>query len=154
MAYRTVVVMGELCVKEALASGNVTPGMLVKRSSATQVVAHDVAGGFAQKLFAIEDDLQGKGVSDVYATTSRLRMHVAKAGDEIAAIIKTSETIAAGDLLESAGNGTLQKHVPQDTGDLDSTDGGVAIVTNQVVAVALEAVTTAPAGTRLLVEVV
>jgi hypothetical protein len=146
--------MGVLNIKEALASGSVTPGMLVKRSSATQVVAHNVAGGFAQKLFAIEDDLQGKGVSDVYATTTRLRFHTAARGDEIAALITTGQTLVAGDLLMSDGAGKLTKFVAQDTGDLDSTDGGVAIVTGQVVAVALEAVTTAPDGTRLLVEVV
>lgn len=154
MAYRTVVINGALRIKEALASGSVAPGMLLKRSSATQVVAHNVAAGFAQKLFAIEDDLQGKGVADVYATTTRLRFHVASAGDEIAALITTGQTLVAGDLLMSAGDGKLTKFVAQNTGDLDSTDGGVDIAVNQVVAVALEAVTTAPSGTRLLVEVV
>lgn len=154
MTYRTVVLNGALRIKEALASGSVTPGHLVARSSATQVVVHPTDSGFAQKLFAIEDDLQGKMVSEAYSTTSRVRFHVAAPGDEIAALIKTSETIAVGDKLVSAGDGTLKKFVAQNTGDADSTDGGVDIVTGQVVAVALEAVSTAPSGTRLRVEVV
>ena len=154
MAYRTIVLVGALRVKEALASGVVTPGALVARSSATQVLVHPTDSGFAQKLFAIEDDLQGKMVSETYASGARVRFHVASPGDEIAALIKTSETLVVGDKLVSAGNGTLKKFVAQNTGDADSTDGGVDIVVGQVVAVALEAVTTAASGARLRVEVV
>jgi hypothetical protein len=43
---------------EIPAAGNIYPGMLVQQN-ATGVVAHSTAGGFAEKMFAQEDALQG-----------------------------------------------------------------------------------------------
>ena len=99
------------------------------------MVVHATAGGSCQKLFALEDELQGKIVTDAYSSGDIVQFHVAQRGDEVQAILKASENVAIGDALESAGDGTLQKYVAN-TAD---------IYVNNIVAYALEASNTGSA---------
>jgi len=121
--------------EEYLASGAVTPGMLVEQNAATTVRAHATAGGNAIPMFACEDELQGKGIDDVFATTATIpAVWIPQRGDQVYAILADGENAAVGDFLESNGAGALQVHVA------DEMSGGNAIVDMAIVGVALEAV--------------
>lgn len=121
---------------ELIAAGAITPGHLVKRSSATQCVVHATAGGPAERMFACEDALQGKTVDDAYASTNPVSLVRALPGDRINAIIKAGENIAAGDLLVSGGDGTLVERSATPTDALDQV----------VIAVAAEALDLSAGG--------
>lgn len=144
----TIVLRGDYDIKEAQAGGAITPGHLIKRSSATAVVVHAAAAGAAQKLFAIENDIAGDDITVNYASGSVVRFVNAKPGDEIYAILADGQNVAAGDFLVSNGNGELQKVTVAAT-TLDTA----------VIAVALEAIdasdsaTTAVASRRIKVEI-
>jgi len=112
MSYRTVILKGDVnATQEGIASGAIVPGSLVALTSAAQdtFIVHGSAKAAASKRFAIEDNFQGDGIDDAIASGSQFRCFVAKPGDEVAALIAVGEDIAKGDLLESAGDGTLQK---------------------------------------------
>jgi len=115
MATRTIFVVGNGIPKEAKASGAITPGHLVEITSAAvdTVLVHATAGGsVVARLFAVEDDLQGKDIDDAYATGTNVLYRAAEPGEEVNALIQNGQNIAKGDLLESAGDGTLRLHVP------------------------------------------
>lgn len=134
-------------IEEYPAGGAITPGHLIKLGSNNKVVVHDGAGENALPIFALEDELQGRGISDAFATDEPVQCWVAGRGDIVNAILTTSQTVVIGDWLESAGNGTLQKHVP-DT-DSDGTD----IFGKQIVGQAVVAVTTTAAVARIAVRI-
>jgi len=140
-AEKSIRIIGDGVQKEALASGTVSPGMLVEITNAAvdTVKAHATAGGNAQTAFALEDDLQGNGIDDNYASDARVLYAIFGRGDEVLALINDGENIAKGDLLESAGNGKLRKLVAQNTGSADSSSGGISILTRQIVGQAKEA---------------
>ena len=115
---------------EALASGEITPGHLLERTSATAdtVKVHALAGGVAQRIFAIEDALQGNGIDDVYADGALVQARQYMPGDLVYALISNGENISKADKLVSAGDGTLQK-----------ADSDSATMEEDTVAYALEA---------------
>jgi len=121
-------------------AGAITPGMLLGVNADGKVAVHSVAGGPAEKMFAIEDALQGKGIDDDYADGDFVRCWVAGRGDEVNALLTESQTIGVGDFLESAGNGKLQKY--------GTAAGSGTPTPGSAVAVALEAVTTAAGETK------
>lgn len=94
---------------EGVAAGAITPGHLVKVNSSGTYVVHATEAGNAEKLFAVEDALQGRTIDNAYASTERVSMHAAVPGDEIQAWILDGQVIAIGDLLVSKGDGTLRK---------------------------------------------
>ena len=80
------------------------------------------------------------------------RVMVAGRGDEVNAILNTSQTIVVGDLLASAGDGTLEEFTAIKC-DSDASAGAVTTPL-QAVAVALEAVTTTSATKRIKVRII
>jgi len=114
MSYNTIAVISEGAVqKEALASGNVTPGHLLEQTSdaVDTVKVHAGAGGHAQSMFAVEDDMQGNVITTVYATGKRVFYKVFRPGDEVNALIANGQNVAKGDKLVSNGNGELKKEL-------------------------------------------
>jgi hypothetical protein len=151
MAPKTVLLKGDPIRKEGKAGGAITPGHLIDFDSSGDLVVHATAGGNAQPRFAIEEDFIGDGIDTAYADDSNVQYVVARQGDEMYAILTTSQTIAKGAALESAGDGTLRAHTP-----LAIAEGGTANKTayaDAVVGYALEAVTTTSATKRIRVEV-
>jgi hypothetical protein len=136
--------------KEALAAAGITPGMLLERDSNNKFKAHATAGGHAQSLFAVEDDLQSNEITTAYSTGNRVFARVFRPGDEVYALIANGENIAIGDKLVSNGDGYLKKRTEDSSG---------TIVEEYVVTYALEAVDLSdssgadPATQRCLVEV-
>ena len=114
----------------------ITPGMLIELITGCKVRAHATAGGNVLQMFALEDELQGKGIDDNYAASDKIQCWVPVRGEEVYAILVDGETVVCGDFLESNGAGLLQKHDP------DEYEGSLSIggiYTNQIVGIALEA---------------
>lgn len=117
MAINTIVLISKAGRhEEALASGLVHPGDLVKIDSNGKVLVHATAGGDGELLFVKENSLIGKGpLGDIYGNTGNyaigelVMLHAGVPGDEVQARLKPATTYAVGDLLVSAGDGTLQK---------------------------------------------
>lgn len=136
-------------IEEYEAAGTITPGMLVELTSAGKVQAHSTAGEFAEKIFALENELEGEDIDDDYASGDQVQCWVAGRGDQVYAVLADGENIAIGDVLESDGNGALQ--------EASAEVAGSATFPESVVAVALEAVVTSgsPVATsRIKVRVV
>jgi len=106
----TIMIVNKNMVRgEATGSGSITPGHLLYRTSADLVAVHAAASGRHQSMFAIEDELQGKDISDVYATATKVQYVVCNRGDQIHALIANGANIVKGDYLTSAGDGTLKE---------------------------------------------
>jgi hypothetical protein len=106
---RTIALKGCGVRKERVASEIITPGQLVEILSTDKVGRHNTALGRAQRAVAVEDDLQGKEVSETYASAAIVQYNVFQPGDEVQVRIKNGEDIHIGDMLESDGDGALQK---------------------------------------------
>jgi len=132
MAYRTITIKGDGVGFEAVANAAITPGMLCETMSTAKVRAHSVAGGNAEAMVAIEDELQGKEIGTAYAADAVVLMRRFVPGDEFYGLIANGEDIAIGDFLESAGNGRLRKHAADSAGAVEAA--------NPIVGVASEAV--------------
>ena len=131
---------GYVCRKEGQTDEAITPGHLIEYGGTNDIQKHSTDGGFAIKAFALENDLVGDDLDDAYATGEAVQFGVCAPGTEINAILADNQTVAVGEFLVSAGDGTLR--------EATSDAAGV------YVAVALEAVTTSGATSRILVEVV
>lgn len=111
----------------------ITPGMLLERTSAGLVQACTATTGAVFPMFALEDELQGKGIDDNYAVLqgiddnyavgAQIQCWIPGRGDMVYALLEDGEDVEIGDFMESAGNGKLQ-----------------VLTTGQPIAVAVEAV--------------
>ena len=101
---------GDIVQNNEKLSGAATPGHLLEFfSTAGSVRVHSTAGGNALPMFALESDLEGEEITHALTSGEEIQAWIAKRGDEVNALIKNGENIAVGDLLESAGDGTLEK---------------------------------------------
>jgi hypothetical protein len=135
MAYQTIKIEKHSdVIKEFTASGSILPGMLVELSNATTCRVHSTASGTQSAMFVLEDELQGAGIDTAIASGSKAQVWYAHRGDIVYALLKDEQNISFGDLLESDGEGRLQKHTNA------YGDSSTYIYYNQIVGVALEAV--------------
>lgn len=117
-------------LSEEIAAGAITPGHLLQMSAgADTVIVHGTEGGYAERMFALEDALQGNTIATAYTSGDRVTLFHAVPGDVVYAFIKAGENIAIGDKLISAGDGTL----------IENGSEASATTVNQVVANAIEA---------------
>lgn len=85
------------------------PGYLLELSStAGDVLLNNGASIAVPRLYAVEDDLQGNDIDDVYASGERVQLVAALPGDFINAVLADGENVAVGAELESNGAGQLQ----------------------------------------------
>jgi len=138
MAKNTIALKGDYVRKEREANAGITPGHLVEVMNTGNVRVHATLGAQAQRAFALENDLIGKGVDDAYVAGDSVLYGVFVPGAEVYALLLTGESCSIGDFLESAGNGTLQV--------------ASSPVEGSNVAIALEAVTGGAAPKRCRVE--
>lgn len=118
-------------IEEYVAAAAITPGMLLEYTSGGEVQAHQNAGLNVVQMFALEDELQGKGIDEDYSTDAPVQVWIPGRGDQVYAILKDdTAAVTTGDFLESAGAGYLQKHDPDNSAAMNYT--------NQIVAQALE----------------
>lgn len=139
MARKTIHLKGPVEINEdGVAGSAITPGMLV--SGVSTINPHVTAAATAvARTFALERDELGLDMDDDYAVGDQVKVGSFPPGSRVYAWLTTSQTIAEGDFLKSAGaTGYVQAH------------GG----TNVAILRALEAVTTTAAAARIRCEVV
>lgn len=133
MASKTIRIVGPHIQLELKAAAAITPGHLVEfNSTAGSTAVHSTAGGTAAPMFAMEDDLQGKEISEAYAIDTRVQIGVFSPGEQVYARLYNGENAAVGSFLESQGDGTLR------VVDSDASVGDIGI--KSIVGVAMEAV--------------
>lgn len=95
--------------READAGAAILPGELLEFALDGDLQPHATAGGNTSRLFAIENELVGKGISDSYSSGDRVLYVRARPGDVVYARLAASQgQIRRGRPLESDGNGELQ----------------------------------------------
>lgn len=95
---------------EALALAALKPGHLLEYTSALKLKKHAQSGGPGLKIFAKEDDKQGFLISDAYAADDLVFAYICEPGDKIyARLAANAAAVTKGDVLISAGDGTLMK---------------------------------------------
>jgi hypothetical protein len=143
MAYKTITLDSDALKKEGIASGTIYPGMLLERTTASKTVkVHATAGGNCQKLVAIEDENQGKEISEAYDTTTRVFFIAPRRGDVVLMRVLNGQKVTMGDFVESAGSGYVQKHTPdKESLSLDSSSAKrQSIYAEPIIGVALTTV--------------
>lgn len=118
-------------INEYDAGETITPGMLVELASDGDVDVQDTAGGVCSKMFALEDELQGKTIDDDYDADEPVQCWVATPGEEVYAWLANGEDVAIGEILVADGNGKLKAATEDSSG---------VVVEEFPIAVALEAV--------------
>lgn len=131
MAYKTITLNGDPIRKEYTANAAITPGMLIELMSTGKVRAHASASQPAAKMFALEDDLQGREIDTAYAASNEVQCGCFHSGQEVLVLIANGEDIAIGDKLESNGDGYLKEYT--------ASSAGAVEYPASIVAVALEA---------------
>lgn len=121
--------IGDFRVEEANAADTISPGMLLDYDSSGELIPHATEGGYALRAFAEADILQGNTLDDDYSDGDLVRANIELPGNEVQAFLKAGENVAIGDLLISAGDGTLIENGEEDS----------ATTVRQIIAVAREA---------------
>lgn len=108
MAIKTILVVGmDLCIrKEGIAGAAVTPGHLIQ-GPASAIIVHATAAENAQKSFAVENEVVGRDIDTDYAANDTILYAVCPPGSIVWAIADGTG-VTAEDLVESAGDGTMQ----------------------------------------------
>jgi len=105
MATRAIILVGNPLLNEIACSDTPKPGMIMEREAAGTVKAHATEGGAAERLFALEDSLQGKTVDQAYAAGDRVRLGRFKRGEKLQVLLKAGVDVAIGEVGISAGDG-------------------------------------------------
>jgi hypothetical protein len=114
--------------EEYIADAAIKPGNLVKLDSDGKVTVFATNAGMVLPMFAVEDEFQGKTVTDAYAQGDVVQCWIPNRGDVVMGILDKGANVSIGDLLEATDDGTLRKLT---TGS-SASDGGA------IVGVALE----------------
>jgi hypothetical protein len=118
-------------VEEYVAVAAITPGHLVEVTNAGKVQKHSTQDGNAIPMFALENELEGEGITTAYAADDPVQVWIPQRGEQVYALLANGENASIGDLLTSNGDGTLKVLDTPSAGDVNFL---------QVVAMALEAV--------------
>lgn len=134
MAYNTIKIKKFLDIQdEYTAYEAIYPGSLVELTTAGTVKKHATAGGnVVSVMFALEDELQGRGIDYPYAAGDKVQVWTPVSGSVVLGILANGEDVEIGDALESNGAGYLQKHVA------DYGDSHTGTVQNAIVGIVLQ----------------
>ena len=138
-------------IEEIVSAGTITPGHLIAEGSGGTVAVHGSAGQNAIPMFALEDELQGNGIDDDYSSADQVQCWYPYRGDQVYCILADGETIVIGDLLESAGDGTVQKHVAGSAGVVEYP---LAVIGQAIEAVDMSGSAGEDPSPRLIVRIV
>lgn len=99
--------------EEARASGVVSPGDLIELAADNTVRRHSTAGGFGERLIAVENNLalRGLGIDSDYAIGDLVSYICCWGGDEMLGWLADGENVTPDDLLVSDGLGSFKKAV-------------------------------------------
>lgn len=119
-------------INEYDAAEDITPGMLINLNSDGEVKINDSEGTPCPKMFALEDELQGRTIDTDYEDGDPVQCWSCVPGEEVYAWLANGEDVAIGALLISDGAGALKEY---------TAAASAAVVAEEVViAQALEAV--------------
>lgn len=127
--YKTIAVDCEGAIQnEGLASGAITPGMLLERTnaSADTVKAHSASGEYNTRMFAVEDDLQGNSIDDDYSAGDNVLFKKCHPGQSVLGLIANGENVAKSDKLTSDGAGAFRKAAVSSSGGFEDAVMAVA----------------------------
>ena len=131
--YQNIMVSGDGVPVEGKVYAALYPGHLVEwynDSTVEKLRKHATEGGTgAPFIVAIEDEEQGKTIDDVYAVDNNMKARALQGGEEVYLRLKDGESVVYGDKVESAGDGTVQKH----TAVLGDSSAPVTIYFNSIV---------------------
>lgn len=105
-----IMLIGDFRREEMLANtSGIYPGMLLEQTSASAPTCkvHATQGETCERMFAVEDALQGNDATTVYASGARVSINIVQPGAVVNAMIEGGENIAIGERLISSGNGKL-----------------------------------------------
>lgn len=85
----------------------INPGALLEVTATGLVQAHSTAGGASARMFALEDEMQGAEINDLFAVSARVQVWCAVPGEIVYANIAAGAVVAEGAALASNGDGTL-----------------------------------------------
>lgn len=145
MASKTILLKGDGIFKEAKSSAAITPGHLINLASTGLIAVHAGADLNAAPAFAIENENVGKDIDTAWSSGDLVTYIIPERGAEINALVPAgAAAIVIGDLLASAGDGTLKK-----------TAAAAPAATNvrSLVARAMEAVDNSAGGTPVRIRV-
>lgn len=156
--------VGAVHLKESYANGTITPGDFLERATDGDFQRHSTAEIAGPKLIALENDLEGDGIDDNYASGDNVRAAYLKPGDEVYAFVPASAAaIVIGDNLVFDGTGCLIKGDRVAATALSTsdtyTDAAVnaavdsAIEGARIVATALEAVDNSGGGSKARIRI-
>jgi len=117
--------------EEAIASGIVSPGMLVSYDSDGKVLANSEAGLACLVMVAIEDSLVGDLITTAYAVADLVRLAIPRKGERVLLRLADGETAVIGSKLVSDGAGCVK---------VMSADSSAVVVEEVLLAIAKEAV--------------
>lgn len=133
-------------VGEDLSGGAINPGYLLEGAGTGTVVAHSTASGTSSRTFAIEQSYVGRTIKDAYASGESVSHVAVNSGDDVLAVLAAGALgITAGDVLESAGDGTLRFQAPSAATSESQRQSAVAI--------ARETVDNSGGGTEVFIKV-
>ncbi len=96
-------------IEELTAYAAITPGMLIEEySTAGYCRKHSTEGGNIIPMFALEDELQGKGIDEDYAAGDKVQCWFPAPGDLVYALLEDGESVTRGQWLMSNGAGRFQ----------------------------------------------
>lgn len=107
MAYTTIALNAPHKIDNIKGTGAIYPGMLLEPYVGTLRI-HATTGGTAFRLVALEDDLKGNDVDDVYTTANQIRAGWFLPGDDVVLLLASGVTVADGTLVESDGAGSVK----------------------------------------------
>lgn len=126
--------------EEREAAAAITPGTVLLLNSSDQYVVNTITALGVPRRFAVEDDLQGNEISDVYASGSRVQANVFQAGCEVLGIaVDGTPAIVIGDPIATGAAGELVKAATFATAiaiakeAIDVSGGSVALVDRRFV---------------------
>ena len=118
-------------INEYIAAGAITPGMLITVGALGTVSVHASAGGVCEKMFALENELEGQTIDDAYAALDPVQTAIVNAGSEVLAWLADGEDVAIGEVLVSNGDGKLKAA---------TADSSAVVIEEFPIAVAKEAI--------------
>src|SRR4051812_48220681 len=89
---------------ELVGTGTPYPGHLLAINSSGLAGVHTVAGGPGPVMVALEDALQGKVITDAFASGDMIPHYLAAKGDVYNFRIAAGQSIVVGDKLKSNGD--------------------------------------------------
>lgn len=129
-------------IEELVANAAIIPGMLVELmpTGTGKVRAHANANQDVFPMFALEDELQGKGIDDSYAANDPVQVWIPGRGDIVNCLLTDEEKVIIGDWVVSSGDGRVRKHVRTYESFESAVHGTESIYTQAIIGQVVEAV--------------